>query len=82
MVENIAGNAQGYQLSLKNYPEKVPVSRAYISHFNKANSLVLSAIWRAFFELNVLVEDYLRALAAENNDRQKISPKLKKIKVL
>ncbi len=37
MVENIMGNAQGYQLSLKHYPEKVPVSRAFIPHFNKAN---------------------------------------------
>ncbi len=42
LVDNMTGNAQGYQLSLKYYPEKVPVSRAFIPHFNKANALVSS----------------------------------------
>lgn len=39
LVENISGNAQGYQLTLAHYPEKVPVSRAFIPHFNQTSTL-------------------------------------------
>lgn len=38
MVEDISGNAQGYRLSLPHYPEKVPVSRAFISAFKRAQT--------------------------------------------
>lgn len=35
-LDNIAGNAQGYTLSLINSPEKIPVSRKMIPHFERA----------------------------------------------
>ncbi|GGG98452.1 hypothetical protein GCM10011416_15750 [Polaribacter pacificus] len=35
-IENISGNAQGYQLRLKNYPKSIPVSRSQIKGFNEA----------------------------------------------
>ncbi len=34
-IVNISGNAQGYKLELKNYAEKIPVSRNMIAPFNK-----------------------------------------------
>ncbi len=34
-IENISGNAQGYKLKLKNYAEKIPVSRNMITSFNE-----------------------------------------------
>ena len=33
-VDTVSGNAQGYKLQLKNYSEKIPVSRNMISTFN------------------------------------------------
>ncbi|MFL3662109.1 MAG: LytTR family transcriptional regulator DNA-binding domain-containing protein [Polaribacter sp.] len=33
-VDTVSGNAQGYKLPLKNYSEKIPVSRNMISTFN------------------------------------------------
>ena len=35
-ISDIKGNAQGYQLTLDHYPEKVPVSRSMIPRFNAA----------------------------------------------
>jgi hypothetical protein len=39
-IESISGNAQGYELLLKNCPTKIPVSRSNISNFNKRYSTV------------------------------------------
>lgn len=33
-IESVSGNAQGYQLKLKNCPTQIPVSRSNIAHFN------------------------------------------------
>lgn len=35
-VEKVSGNAQGYKVSLKNYPTTVPVSRSFITIFETA----------------------------------------------
>ena len=34
-IIRISGNAQGYQLTLKNYPDTIPVARAQITGFNQ-----------------------------------------------
>lgn len=35
-VEKVSGNAQGYKVSLKNYPTTIPVSRSFITIFENA----------------------------------------------
>ncbi|MDY8135968.1 LytTR family DNA-binding domain-containing protein [Aquimarina sp. 2201CG5-10] len=39
-IESISGNAQGYQLTLKNYSNKIPVSRSNINGFNAVYSKI------------------------------------------
>jgi hypothetical protein len=39
MIEGITGNAQGYQLSISHYNEKIPVSRAFVPSFKKTRDI-------------------------------------------